>query len=86
MKKIEFTRPMTMEPELHVRSAREALIADIVNATQEKDKRKLAKRLAMAANTLHWQEIDLHALLQKRNDPNVRNYTAFVWWSCKIRG
>jgi len=67
------------------RNNRDALIYDIAEATTEKDKKLLRKRLAIAANTLGWSEMDLHALMKKRYDPSIRNYTAFVKWSCKIQ-
>lgn len=85
MKKIEFTRPMVVEPEVKIRNGREALIADIVNATQEKDKKKLAKMLAIATNTNKWTNDTLHSILSKRRDPKIRNYTAYVWWAVKIK-
>lgn len=71
------------EAPLQIRNNKEQLIADIVEATTEKDKRKLAKMLALASNINRWSETDLHALLNKRRE--VDNFTAFVWWSCKIR-
>jgi hypothetical protein len=66
------------------RNAREALIEDIVAATNERNKTKLARALAIAANTLGWSDQQLHILYQKRLDPKVRNYTALVWWHAKV--
>ena len=83
MKRITFTQPKVAT--LQVRNSREQLIADIVDATEEKDKKKLAARLALAANTLKWSDMDLHALLKKKTDPKIRNYTGYVWWSIKIK-
>jgi hypothetical protein len=71
---------------LVVRNNKEQLIADIVNRTDEKDKKWLAKRIAIAMNTLKWSSDDLHALLKKADDPTVHNYTALVKYSCTIRG
>jgi hypothetical protein len=83
VKHITFNRPV-VEPTLQVRSNREQLIADIVDATTETDKKKLARRIALSANTLKWSDSDLHALLKKKQDPTIRSYTKFVWWSIKI--
>ena len=66
------------------RNSREALIEDIAEATDEKDKPKLCRALAITANTLKWTEQDLHALFQKRLDPSIRNYSAYVWSRTKI--
>jgi arginine utilization protein RocB len=79
-----FNPPEKPEDSLQVRNNTEQLIADIVNATSEKNKKKLAKAIALAYNTLGWSQTDLHALLKKRQDPTIRNYTAFCWWSVKI--
>lgn len=84
MKQISFNREFRVES-LQVRSNREQLIADIVFATTEKNKKKLARAIAVASNQMAWSESDLHALLQKRRDPTIRNYTAFVWWSIKTK-
>lgn len=81
-----FTVVGRKEEPLRVRNNKERLIADIVEKTTEKDKRLLAKRLAIAMNAMKWEEHDLHALLKKANDPNVRNYTALVKYSCTIKG
>ncbi len=64
------------------------LIEQIVERTTvpEDQRPQLARRLAIAANTLKWTATDLHGLLKKADDPNIRNYTAFVQWSCNIRG
>jgi hypothetical protein len=68
---------------LKVRNNREHLIDQIVNRTDEKNKKNLAKLLAIASYRFKWQDIDLHALLKKADDPSIRNYTAFVKWSIK---
>lgn len=84
---MERIKPRTfqkVEHTLKVRNNTEALIEDIVNATSEKDKKKLARRIALAYNILGWSDTDLHALLKKKNDPTIRNFTAIVWWSIKI--
>ena len=85
MKRIEKRDFAIVQPALKIRTNREALIADIVKATSEKDKKKLAARIALSANEQGWSEMDLHALLKKQTDPTIRNYTAFVWWSIKIK-
>ncbi len=82
MKRIEFKK-IEQPALLQVRSNREQLIADIVAATSDKDKKKLAALIAIKANQMQWTEQDLHALLKKRADPTIRNYTAFVRWSLK---
>ena len=74
-----------VEEQLQVRNQTEDLIAQIVNATSEKDKHKLAKEIKIAYHTLGWTDTDLHALLAKRKDPSIRNYTAFVKWSRQIK-
>lgn len=64
------------------------LIQQIVarmNLKTDEERRDLEKRLAIAANALNWKLIDLHALLKKADDPTIRNFTAFVVWSCKLR-
>lgn len=66
-------------------SNRQDLITQIAEATTERDKKHLAKRIAITANTLSWNETDLHALLKKKQDPNIRNYTGFVKWSILIK-
>ena len=83
MKHISFNQEFKVEP-LQIRSNREYLIAEIVNQTSERDKKSLAKMIALAANTLRWSDTDLHALLKKRQDPKIRNFTAFVKWSTRI--
>lgn len=85
MERITIRTFQKVEEELQIRNNTEALIADIVNATSEKNKKKLAKAIALAYKTLGWTDSDLHALLKKRQDPSLRNYTAFVWWSSKIK-
>lgn len=77
-----YTRP-TLKKSV-ARTAKESLIEDIANATDERNKAKLCRTLAIAANTLGWSDQDLHALYQKRLDPSIRNYSAFVWSRTKI--
>jgi hypothetical protein len=84
MKHITFNKQFTA-PTLQIRNSTEQLIADIVDATTEKDKKKLAKLIAIKAKEMRWSDSDLHALLQKKSDPTIRNYTAFVWWSTKTK-
>lgn len=69
------------------RNQQEDLIEQIVAQCTLKpgEDRKLARVLAIAANTGKWTTMDLHALLKKRMDPTIRNYTAFVWYSSKIK-
>jgi hypothetical protein len=84
VKRIQFAgieRPSTLQ----VRNNREQLIREIVDATSEPDKKKLAKLLAIRSRELQWSDTDLHGLLAKRNDPSIRNYTKFVWWSIKTK-
>lgn len=86
MQKITFDKEYIQEKdELLVRNQKEDLIKQIVDATTEKDKKKLAKMLALAYNAKKWSLTDLHILYQKRNDPGVHNYTGLVWWSVKIK-
>lgn len=70
------------------RNQREDLIEQIVAqcTLRPGEDRKLAKLIAVTANLGHWTAMDLHALLRKKEDPSIRNYTAFVWWSAKVRG
>ena len=70
------------------RNQTEDLIEQIVShcrCRSDKDERTLAKRIAIWAKTTKATTTDLHALLQKRRDPNIRNYGGFVNWSVKIR-
>lgn len=70
------------------RNQKEDLIEQIVaqcHFRKPGDDRKLAKLLAVTANAAGWTITDLHALLKKRSDPTLRNYTAFVWWSAKMK-
>lgn len=67
------------------RNAKEDLINQIADQCHPVSERAtIRKRLALATNTAKWTETDLHALLKKRQDPTIRNYTAFVKWSTKI--
>lgn len=75
------------QADLQVRSNREQLIADIVsqcNVIGVEKRKELARRIALAANTLHWSDQDLHVLMKKKQDPTIRNYSAFLNWSIKI--
>lgn len=83
MKRISFNR-VEVQP-LQVRNNREQLIADIVEATTEKNKKELAKLISIRSREMKWSEMDLHALLKKKNDPTIRNFTAFVKWSIKTK-
>lgn len=83
MKKITFTQPLFVEKELEVRNNREDLIRQIVESTDAQDKKKLARRIAITANTLHWSDTDLHALLNKKRE--VNNFSKFVNWTLKIQ-
>lgn len=74
----------TRAPEtISARNNFEYLIQQIVESTNARDKKSLARRLAIFARTFGWTEMDLHGLLQKKNDPSIRNYSAFVEWSIK---
>jgi len=70
--------------EVIARTEKEDLINQIAAATNENTP-ALRKRLALAVNTLHWTVQDLHALLKKKEDPTIRNYTAFVKWNCQLK-
>lgn len=37
------------------------------------------------AKTLKWANQDLHLLYQRRLDPKVRNFSALVWYHCKVK-
>lgn len=82
MKPITFNQQFS-KPELEVRSNREDLIRQIVDSTDAKNKKVLARRLAIVANTLGWSDMDLHALLKKRGE--VKNFSAFVNWNMKLK-
>jgi hypothetical protein len=73
---------------MNIRNAKEDLIAQIVERTDAKTETKkaeLAKLIALAANALKWDTTDLHALLKKADDPTIRNYSALVRWTCKVK-
>lgn len=74
----------TLKGKTRARTNSEALIEDIVGATDEKDSDELRRLLAITAKTLKWTDRDLHALFQKRLDPTIRNYSAFVRSRTKI--
>ena len=85
--RVHFTTDKKQEESpLQVRNQKEDLIAQIVEKTNETDKKGLARRIAIAYNTLRWTEMELHALLKKADDPSVHNYTAFVKYSATIHG
>lgn len=85
MKQITFSKEYRIEEEeIQVRNNRQQLILDIVNNTTEPNKKSLAKRIAIVANQLGWSDMDLHALLKKRHDPKVYNYTGFVKYNLKV--
>ena len=81
MKHLTFTIQPTLSPSLAVRNNREDLIRQIVELTDATDRNKLARRIAITANTLKWSDTDLHALLKKRGE--VDNYSKFVNWTLK---
>jgi hypothetical protein len=78
----EYTQP-TLSQELCVRSNREDLIRQIVENTDATEPKKLARRIAIVANTFHWSDMDLHALLKKKGE--VNNFSKFVNWTLKTR-
>lgn len=87
MKTISFEHLEVKKPTERARNQREDLIEQIVaqcTFRQPGDDRKLARLLAIAANTGGWDTTDLHYLLKKKQDPTLRNYTAFVWSRAKI--
>ena len=77
-----YQRPATKKST--ARNATEAIIEDIANATNEKNKVKLMRALAITGKTLKWSEMHFLDLYRKRLDPKVKNYTALVWWHTKI--
>lgn len=80
MKQLSFNiQPITLE--LEVRNNREDLIRQIVEKTDAKNPKLLAKRIAIVANTFKWTEQDLHYLLKRHGE--VKNYSAFINWSLK---
>lgn len=87
MKKIDFSHlQQKQENQPRANTNKELLINDIADQCYPPEERPaIRRRLAIAANTAKWTEMDLHALLKKRQDPSVRNYTALVKWSTKIR-
>lgn len=70
-----------------VRNQKEDMIEQIVQQCTgtPTEKKNLAKLIALTANTAGWTAQDLHALLKKRSDPTIRNYTGFVRWSIKMK-
>lgn len=83
MKHITFNTPLFVVEDIQVRNNREDLIRQIVENTDATDKKKLARRIAVTANTLHWSDMDIHALLKKKGE--VNNYSKFVNWCLKTR-
>ena len=86
MKQITFTH-LQEQPKVTPRNQKEDLIEQIVAQCNLPPgaSRQLAKRLAIVVNTAHWTETDLHALLKKKQDGTIRNYTAFVKWNATIK-
>lgn len=85
---INIDKPAAKPNQPTPRNQKEDLIEQIVAQCVHKkpgDDRKLARLLAVAANTASWTTTDLHALLRKRHDPGIRNYTGYVWWSAKVK-
>lgn len=82
MKRITFTQPLFVE-DIKVRNNREDLILQIVEKTDCKNRKDLARRIAITANTLGWTDTDLHSLLKKHGE--VKNFSAFVNWNLKIK-
>jgi len=80
MKQISFEGVEERDSTLLVRNQREDLIAQIIDQTNllDTDRKRVAERLAIEANMCGWSNFDLHALLQKKHDPNVKNYTGLV--------
>lgn len=89
MKQISFTQVERPAPPTLTRVQNNAqyLIEQIVQqcSLTDKEKKDLAKRLAIAMHTAGWTEQDLHALLKKKEDKGIRNFTGFVKWSATIR-
>lgn len=83
MKQITFNTPLFVVEELSVRSNREDLIRQIVERTDSKNKKLLARRLAIVGNTLGWSDMDYHGLLKKHGE--VKNFSAFVNWNLKLK-
>lgn len=83
MKDIKNINLNKKEGSFNIRSNKEDLIVEIVKCTNEKNKKALAKLIGIWVNKYKISETDLHALLQKRHDPKIRNFTAFVKWSIK---
>jgi len=86
MKSVSFTHLNLTKHTSGPRNQREDLIEQIVAQCQHRtpaDARKLARLLAITANSAGWSTMDLHALLKKKQDPTINNFTAFVWWSAK---
>lgn len=74
--------------ELQIRNNAEYLIAQIVSfcgCRTLTEKKNLAKRIAIWANTTKADTSDLDALLKKRKDPSVRNYGGLVNYLIKIK-
>jgi len=88
MKQPTFNHLNLSNPTTGPRNQREDLIEQIVAQCQHrtpKDARNLARLLAITTNSAGWTTTDLHALLKKKQDPGINNYTAFVWWSAKMK-
>jgi hypothetical protein len=87
MKQISFQPIQRVQTVTTPRNQKEDLIEQIVQQCNltDQEKKTLAKRLALAMNTFHWTEQDLHALLKKKQDATIRNYTGFIKWSANIK-
>ena len=86
MRALTFEHLQTTRP-ARARTPDEDLIEQIVAACtfrKSGQDRELAKLLAITAKTAKWTTADLHALYQKRLDPSIRSYSAFVTWSAKV--
>lgn len=85
IKRLSFNIPE--KPPSRARNQREDLIEQIVARAggTETQKRNLAKRIALWANTTKATTTDLHALLRKADDRTIRNYGGFINWSITIK-
>ena len=74
------------------RNSREDLIEQIVaetDASTDEKKRALARRIALAGNTLKWSDFDLTVLLAKadpRKYPGIKNYSVLVNGAIRVTG
>lgn len=70
---------------LATRTPKEDIINQIVAKTRgsQEERKALAKLIAIWANRYLLNSTDLHALLKKADDPNIRNFGGFVRWAIK---